>query len=130
MIAEKILGLKVEERGLRCERGDDGQFYDIPRLVALRPSDTPNTWGGQRWENLRPYSTDIAAAWEVVEHLRRNGRFVQIDLFGYDGEDWRVCVSVDEPEKYEAAEAETAPLAICLAALRAFGGASSEATNG
>ena len=65
------------------------------------------------WEFTEPtafYSTDIAAAWEVVEEL---------DLSMYPlacTVGWRF-----EFDRNEGAEAETAPLAICLAALKAKG---------
>lgn len=67
----------------------------------------------------RHYSTDIAAAWEVVE---------KDDGWGHD---WRVKRWVSSSKPYSCtaertadgqnfyAEAETAPLAICLAALKA-----------
>jgi len=68
------------------------------------------------------YSTDIAAAWEVVEKLQPNlylsltveqheGR--QYATAGFTGDRW-----VDPTQHFEA-EAETAPLAICLAAVEA-----------
>lgn len=63
-------------------------------------------------------STDIAAAWEVVENLVRSG--------------WCVDVYIQSPEKYSVSldkegygldvEASTLPLAICQAALLAVGG--------
>lgn len=62
-------------------------------------------------------STDIAAAWEVVENLVRSG--------------WCVDVYIQSPEKYSVSldkegygldvEASTLPLAICQAALLAVG---------
>lgn len=63
------------------------------------------------------YSTDIAAAWEVVEKLRDTWA---IELHGRDGA-WS-CL-VEEGDEVTAhfiaiAEADTAPLAICLAALK------------
>lgn len=53
------------------------------------------------------YSTDIAAAWEVIEKfpgasMRHTGKFWFCDLWQDD---------------YEYSQAETAPLAICRAAL-------------
>jgi len=80
------------------------------------------------WEFYKKYSTDIAAAWEVVNKLQPdyfvnviNGRMegekdgvlgvdVEIGRYGTFGEDIvsDVC-------------AETAPLAICRAALKALG---------
>lgn len=59
-----------------------------------------------------PYSTDIAAAWKVMDRLgddyavqRRKDRWIVFT--GY--------------HDYIAAEADTAPMAICLAALKAQG---------
>jgi hypothetical protein len=83
-----------------------------------------------------PYSTDIAAAWEVVEALegktileldehgafrsRENGGF---QLQGpYIRSQWRAGWLERDHEYYLAEEvAATAPLAICLAALKAVG---------
>lgn len=63
------------------------------------------------------YSSDIAAAWEVVEHLRRQlSGFVLCDSCG--GEPWTAGF-VDGPD---GSEAETVSLAICRAALNACWG--------
>lgn len=62
------------------------------------------------------YSTDIAAAWEVVEKLRSMGK--DIELRGhapYEPDNWQVVVN---DEFYTEGPA---PLAICLAALKAKG---------
>ena len=68
------------------------------------------------------YSTNIADAWEVVERLVStpgpNGdhHSVQVD---YSGD---AVVVIDENEDWQvSAIADTAPLAICLAALKAKG---------
>lgn len=69
----------------------------------------------------KPYSTNIAASWEVVEKMLADG--------------WEVFVMVEprrEPRNHASVEAwhgnrmvcedgDTAPVAICLAALRAYG---------
>lgn len=65
-----------------------------------------------------PYSTDIAAAWLVVEKLQEQG--VRMDILS----DWhghRTCRVARKSESlYDALGwSETAPLAICRAALRA-----------
>jgi hypothetical protein len=64
------------------------------------------------------YSTDIKAAWQVIEHL--SGKQIVtcvMDQLGYDdtgAEDlWRVQFMIWFPP----AQSETAPMAICLAAL-------------
>jgi hypothetical protein len=73
-----------------------------------------------RADEAPSYSENLLLAWRVVEKLKADGIYLGIDNFGYDGEEWRVCVSLPDPEGYEAVEAETAPLAICLAALKAI----------
>lgn len=67
---------------------------------------------------LPRFSTDISAAWQVVDKLRSQGRFMSIAILG-DG----VHVSLDggagggwHGGTYRE---ETAPLAICRAALKA-----------
>ena len=69
------------------------------------------------------YSTDIAAAWEVVEKLRRSFRvhllttetgFYVCDLFHFD-----IADGPEEEIPLRAADARTAPAAICYAALKA-----------
>lgn len=69
------------------------------------------------WIKLPPYSTDIAAAWEVVE---------KINLLGERG--WLRKESGGGWEYYEyeydfepVITADTAPMAICLAALKLKG---------
>lgn len=81
----------------------------------------------------RPYSTDIAAAWEVVEKLRemvasvRAGSLV-ITPYAYpqvSGDEWCVMHNYDGYDgRHDArwrVSAKTAPHAICLAALQALG---------
>ena len=68
-----------------------------------------------------PYSTDIKAAWEVVEALRARGIFADVASFegNYSCDLFRSYAR----GLYESlgcnSEAETAPLAICRAALKA-----------
>jgi hypothetical protein len=59
------------------------------------------------------YSTDIAAAWEVVEQMQKNGY-----CFDADGNALRRRIRFGVGQ--EIGEAETMPLAICRAALLAF----------
>lgn len=62
------------------------------------------------------YSTDIAAAWEVAEQMKL--KLVVDGVFGF----WRVIIGpVGERNVFCVAEEETAPKAICLAALKAVG---------
>lgn len=75
-------------------------------------------FGGTKHAN---FSTDIASAWEVLNFLKSD---CVIDL-GTDRGMW-VCRiarqhSGGHSESFYTAEAVTAPLAICLAALRCVG---------
>lgn len=59
------------------------------------------------------YSTEISAAWEVVEKFRKNNSFIQLEVIGELG--WEVALNG------ETGNSEFAPQVICLAALRAVG---------
>ena len=61
------------------------------------------------------YSTSIAAAWEVVEKFPK---IYEVDVMNDGDGDWR-CYINDWKEKEDWAIADTAPLAICRAALKA-----------
>jgi hypothetical protein len=62
------------------------------------------------------YSTDIAAAWEVVEHLRQAYKIVDVLLT----KSYASCKLYDD-ETFISVDADTASLAICLAALKTVG---------
>lgn len=98
LVAEKVMGWSgVEWRGFEYAVG----IHPVTGMV----------------QGVYRYSTDITDAWQIVERLTRDGRAVFIDSAGFDPEEWRVIVSVDDPEGQLPSEAATAPLAICLAAL-------------
>lgn len=69
------------------------------------------------------YSADIAAAWEIIEKLR-GGYHVTLESFGSH---WRCDISVITASVASGTKgngqgrADTAPMAICLAALKAKG---------
>ena len=73
-----------------------------------------------RW--ISTYSTSIAAAWEVVEKLKADGLMVDLLTVG-DVKDPSWCVTVedlvDEDGMWFSTHESEAPLAICLAALKA-----------
>ena len=77
-------------------------------------------------EQIPAYSTDISAAWEIVERLRLAGCTVR--LCGEPAADlrwnWR-CTVTGMAKGYESGiwsgSADTPALAICLAALRVLG---------
>lgn len=63
-----------------------------------------------------PYSTDIAAAWEVVEELQRQDWcFILDNMKGFLG-NWQA--HFERNRWVETAESTSAPHAICLAALK------------
>jgi hypothetical protein len=79
---------------------------------------------GHYWQCLEVvphYSTDIAEAWRVVEKMREKGWDVMVDTTGYPGEEWRCLMWQGERERWIPAAAQSAPMAICLAALKANG---------
>ena len=67
------------------------------------------------------YSDEIAAAWQVVEKMRELGWWPSMYLAGRKS--WRVYFHGHDPAHLasHAASADTAPEAICLAALAAVG---------
>ena len=81
---------------------------DLISLYVLGEDITPRGYA------IPPYSTNIAAAWEVV------GKYYSMTLEKFsDGEEWR-CYLVTEREGKNhdvIGGGETAPLAICRAAL-------------
>ena len=75
-----------------------------------------------------PYSTDIAAAWAVVEAMTDRGAAIDVThcLPGWPGEQWwcRIYggkIEYPTPACERSARGVTAPHAICLAALAALG---------
>lgn len=80
---------------------------------------------GNTWCVVPPYSTDLAAAWEVVERLRlsviplEDGRWLagQFGRLTYISED----LGVVDGRFEEGAAAASASEAICRAALKAVG---------
>jgi hypothetical protein len=69
-----------------------------------------------RFQRVPDYSTDIAAAWEVVEKL---GLLKTSRLTQDNPDEW--VVETKEHDPLDIASGETAPLAICRAALKAVG---------
>lgn len=69
-----------------------------------------------------PYSTDIAAAWEVVETFLQFGIAVHCCRREEWGDHrWKCIIAVPEKQRDVTAFADTAPHAICLVALKAVG---------
>lgn len=85
----------------------------------------------QRADEPRPYSTDIAAAWEVVEKMRDFApRYANLSLVAYCYNRTYATFDADAFPEYttatwvEANGPHATPRAICLAALKAVAGVS------
>ena len=96
LIAEKVMGIDVHTKE---EKGWETVYIDK-----------------KDWTSIKKYSTDIAAAWEVVEELIKDGIF----LMSGDKSTVHVYFGRNGPNCNKTG-ADTAFLAICLAALKAKG---------
>lgn len=87
------------------------------RLLSdvVTPTEDPSDYiaNHRKIVNVRPYSTDIAAAWEVVDKLKSRAELIQIIFYPLDGT-WQCSL------RNVVENAKTAPHAICLAALKAI----------
>ena len=117
-VGERVFKLKVE-RAERWWIEGERDWTDDGELVYME---------GVNVRRLPAYSTDIAAAWPVVDELRERGWHMELDNRGTD---WSVLfLQYKEPmpdcpwqlvTDEVAASAPTAPRAICLAALKVVG---------
>ena len=126
MKAGRELDALVAEKVMGWERGDTSRGF-----MKWYPAGKRHKSGCGEFD-IPGYSTDIAAAWEVVEKLGTSGRWVlhllapqDADYVMRDGETvqlWRAKFEkkfwdVQKAEPYEWPEGLTAPHAICNAAL-------------
>ncbi len=112
LIAKKVMGLDVQRNKSGSKRG--GYYYSIG------PVHWHDFSGDMQLANPLPnYSTDIAAAWEVVEKLRASGHGIVISMGTVSS-----LVTVQDPVGEELGQAYEEdgqmPAAICLAALKAI----------
>ena len=116
LIAEKVMGWSSQADGLYWDTGNHRTRLVLGSIIAKKRKE-------MGLENAQDFvfapSTNIADAWEVVEKFvtadHRDGYDVQLSARS-DG--WMCCIFPYEPVE----GADTAPLAICLAALKAKGG--------
>jgi len=85
---------------------------EIDAMVAEKVMGLPREQGD--WSP----STDIAAAWGVVEKMRDRGCYVAVQNCHSPETEWCAIIADDE-DSYEGKG--SAPIAICLAALKAVG---------
>lgn len=123
LVAEKVMGCRVQHWS---GYNSPGTYRCGCGVVCAYPHGVKDR-EGQLDGDLAYYSTDIAAAWEVVEKLRERGLHLDINnRQACDGVDdmggawWAEFASADYAVGGQAF-ADTAPLAICRAALAAVG---------
>lgn len=111
VVAEKVMGWKR----VVVPKDYDGLNAGV---TLLSPTATAIEWAPkgayQLWHFCPLYSTDIAAAWRVVEKLIE-------PTIERHGSRWSVTCLREAPQdtRWIEVDADTAPLAICLAALKA-----------
>lgn len=116
-----------------CSNGPllDFSLSECSRCGLRTGHDVRNQQTKHQLERIESYSTSIASAWELVEKFTPHGVAVQCCREQEWGDDkWKCLISTKwTPHEYVEARGDTAPLAICLAALKAVVG-ETEATGG
>lgn len=124
LIAERVMGYEVS----RIRAGALlVEVYAIERRDEAHPS-FDVVMCNYYPVSVRRYSTDIAAAWEVVEKLNETERWPTIQFGPSEDGDLRWWVTLVNPADADV-YAETAPLAICRAALKAVASVPSGVTE-
>lgn len=115
LVAEHVMGWKRVD----VPKDYDGQNAGVTLLPATPSSIGWDPKGAYAlWHFCPYYSTDIAAAWLVVEKLVNEGKVFIVKGDGLRTGDYPLKWTVlcdNQPRT----DANTAPLAICLAALKA-----------
>lgn len=126
MEAGQELDALVAERVMRQEPCEQWLLFRAGGILGPEwaKADTCNHANCYPLENAPHYSTNIAAAWEVIEKLNQMklGWF-SLEQFGEKGQGvWRALIWSGNEEDSESffADANTVPLAICRAALYIF----------
>lgn len=124
LIAKNVMDCTVQRRGLNI------QCKCLPPTPGHRAIETCRHMG-EPSDSINYYSTDIGAAWEVIEKICKpiepfiEGQFwldgLGFTCKGHDEGRWRCMITTERKEQRVevSADAETAPLAICRAALKA-----------
>ena len=101
LVAERVMGWKLKSH----------KWIDGETRLGDFPEDKKET--GTSYRRVLKYTTDISAAWEVVEKMNSEG--FAFYILWTTGIPWAMF-DKDSSMEYSA-EADTAPLAICRAAL-------------
>lgn len=103
LVAEKVMGYTIERFTFRC----DGMSEET--MIWLQ---------AENKYNQVSFSTDISAAWEVVEKMKQNEWSVTIQAYGNEpNEVTEYEVTFGFLNEKPAAAVKSAPEAICKAAL-------------
>jgi hypothetical protein len=117
MKADRQLDLLIAEQAMGAKWT---MFGKRDMLESVNQEDYAERWkdGKIVIRHLPHYSTDIKAAWEVVEKFHKDGYDPCVN-FGstFHVDEWHACFY--KGGHYYDAYADTAPLAICRAALLA-----------
>lgn len=112
LVAEKVLGwVQVRKQSIANAFGQHvmDDYVGLPTALAPQAQLIPR------------YSLLIQEAWKVADHLRERSQFVAvISGLGPQGVQPWIC-KINRDGGFLEERAETAPLAICLAALKAVG---------
>lgn len=118
LIAEKVMGLSLAHM-------PDARDSKSGVIVSEISDSDVYFWDGRErdWSPIPNYSTDVAAAWEVVEKFK--SKKIEFALIR-DVSIWQASFQWNDSFPYhwdciEWVDGETAPHAICLAALKAVG---------
>lgn len=115
LLAERVMSARVR-------RNSDG-LYDL--IIPGQPRSVDWVERDGAWEGVPHYSRDIAAAWQVVEHLRAQGWEMTLSVNHYVTNPWdcRLFLTdggkLDAPRKRVIAHGPDAAAAISRAALKA-----------
>lgn len=108
-VAEQVFGWK---RGKRWGNGNGEWIFP-----------QGETYFRNDWDGTPNYSTDIAAAWSVVEKLAKNGHNLTMRQYAYHRTYASFGAGDWEDLEFEEGNGEyCTPEAICLAAMKAVGG--------
>lgn len=107
LIAKHVMGLTVERKRFPFDylEGDRGDPYDY--------IDTQTNWP------IPDYTTSVSDAWRVVQQMQHD--YWRLRLVGMPKGEWMARFWKYDTGEAEKAVADTAPMAICLAALEAKG---------
>lgn len=122
LVAEKVMGLVIESlcTKIRCHEAGGEVLY------------CGCGWRGGRWDNeefrshssyVKPYSTSLVIAWEIVEKINslRLGWYVGISVGPDNYNVWVQNDVVLNSPHYYGFTSSTVPHLICLAALKVMG---------